>query len=63
MLVVVCPPALQAYVLPPEPVRVVEYPLQIVNDGAAEIVGVGIGFTVTDTVEVLEHPREVPVTV
>ena len=60
---VVVAPVFHAYVVAPETEIVVELPLQIVKDGAAETVSVGIGFTVTVTVEVLEHPAEVPVTV
>ena len=56
-------PVFHAYVVAPAAERVVELPLHIVNDGAAERVKVGTGFTVTVTVEVLEQPEEVPVTV
>ena len=56
-------PVFQAYVVAPLTVIVVELPLHIVKEGAAERVKVGIGFTVTVTVLVLEQPAEVPVTV
>ena len=56
-------PVFHAQVVDPEADRVVAVPLQIVKEGAAETVKVGIGFTVTVTVDVLEHPEEVPVTV
>ena len=56
-------PVFQAYVAAPLAEIVVVLPLQIVNEGAAERVKVGTGFTVTTIVEVLEHPEEVPVTV
>ena len=56
-------PVFQAYVAAPLAEIVVVLPLQIVNEGEAETVKVGDGFTVTATVEVLEHPEEVPVTV
>ena len=61
MLVVVAPPGFQAHVVPPEAVSVVLLPLQIVNEGEALIVGVGIGFTVTVFVSDAEHPPIVTV--
>ena len=60
---VVVAPVFHAYVAAPVTLSVVELPLQIVNEGAAERVKVGIGLTVTETVVVLEHPAAVPVTV
>ncbi len=46
--------------LPPDAVSVNRSPLQIVNEGAALIEGVGTGSTVTETVAVgLVHPSVV----
>ena len=51
----------QSYVLPPLAVRVIDCPMQIAgNNGVTAMVG--NGFTVTETLEVLEHPfASVPV--
>ena len=56
-------PVLQLYVLPPEPVKVVLFPEQMVDkDAFADMVGNGL--TVIFTVAVFEHPLLlVPVTV
>ena len=63
MLEVVAPPGFHAYVVPPEPDKVTLLPLQIVKEGEAEIVGEGIGLTVTVCEAVPEHPLVVPVKV
>jgi hypothetical protein len=57
MLVVVAPPGFQAYVVAPDPLKVVALPLQMVNEGEAVIVTVGVVVTVTVTVPAeLLHP-------
>lgn len=57
------PPVLQLYVLAPEPVRVELCPRHK-DEGAADAVTVGNGFTVTVTEAVPVHPAAlVPVTV
>ena len=63
MLVVVVPPGFHAYVVAPEPVSVVELPLQMVKEGLAEIETVGVAFTVTVFVVMPEQPLVVPVNV
>jgi hypothetical protein len=55
-------PSLQVYEVPPDAVKELVPPLQILV-GKAEAVIVGIGFTFTVTVAVLLHPDVVPVTV
>jgi hypothetical protein len=53
---VVCPPGFHAYVVPPDAVKVVLLPLQIVKEGAGVMMGVGIALTVTTDVAELVHP-------
>jgi hypothetical protein len=55
-------PGIHVYVVAPLPVRVDEFPAQIV-EGEAVAVTVGVGFTVTVTSPVDEQPVDVPVTV
>ena len=49
--------------VPREPNKVTLLPLQIVKEGEAVMVGVGVAFTVTVCVAVPEHPAVVPVSV
>ena len=55
-------PGIHEYVVAPDAVMVVEFPVQMV-DCDAETLTVGVGFTVMSCVAVLEHPALVPVTV
>jgi hypothetical protein len=63
ILVVVAPPGFHAYVVPPDADKVVLLPLQMVNEGEAEIVMVGVELTVTVRVVFPEHPPVVAVNV
>jgi hypothetical protein len=63
MLAVVAPPGFHTYVVPPDAVNVVLLPLQIVNEGAAEMVSEGTALTETVCEVVPEHPLAVPVRV
>ena len=55
-------PGFQTYDVAPPPVRLVEFPEQIVGEDAVAVT-VGEGFTVTVTCAVLLQPDVVPVTV
>ena len=63
IFVVVAPPGFQAYVVQPEASRVTLFPLQMVKEGEAVIVGEGMGVTFTVFESVPEQPLEVPVKV
>ncbi len=59
MLVAVAPPGLHTYVVPPNAVKVVLLPLQIVKDGDAVMAGVGSALMVTTAVAVTAaHPPD-----
>ena len=63
MLDVVAPPGFHAYVVAPEPDNVVLFPLQIVKEGEAVMVTVGVVLTETEIVPAaLVHPLVLAVT-